>query len=183
MLSQFARALSAETAFDVLAVAKRLKSQGKDVIELQIGDSPFASTHHALDAGIKAIQGQHTHYCASQGLPSFREAVAHNYFREFGVPLTADNVVVGAYGAGFAAVQNDKETDHGYEKTYKQNGNLVHEQWDAQTKYGEYGLILGDRFAVKLSGNADSIDQLKSAVGSINLAGLEALKDVGVKKG
>jgi hypothetical protein len=85
--------------------------------------------------------------------------------------------------AGFAAVQADKETDHGYEKTYKQNGNLVHEQWDAQTKYGEYGVILGDRFAVKLSGNADSIDQLKAAVGSINLAGLAALKDVGVKKG
>lgn len=85
--------------------------------------------------------------------------------------------------AGFAAVQADKETDHGYEKTYKQNGNLVHEQWDAQTKYGEYGLILGGRFAVKVSGNADSMDQLKAAAGSINLAGLEAMKDVGVKKG
>ena len=85
--------------------------------------------------------------------------------------------------AGFAAVQADKETDHGYEKTYKQNGNLVHEQWDAQTKYGEYGVLIGDRFAVKVSGNADSMDQLKSAVGSINIAGLEALKDLGVKKG
>jgi len=37
-LSQFARGLSTETAFDVLAVAKKLKAQGKDVIELQIGD-------------------------------------------------------------------------------------------------------------------------------------------------
>jgi hypothetical protein len=85
--------------------------------------------------------------------------------------------------AGFAAVQSDKESDRGYEKTYKQDGRLVHEQWDGQTKYGEYGVILGDRFAVKLSGNAESIDQLKAAVASINLAGLEALKDVGVKKG
>ena len=85
--------------------------------------------------------------------------------------------------AGWAAVQNDRETDHGYEKTYKQNGRLVHEQWDNQTKYGEYGIVLGDRFAVKVSGNADSIDQLKAAVASVNLAGLEALKDFGVKKG
>ena len=46
-LSSFARGLSAETAFDVLAVAQRLKAQGKDVIELQIGDSPFPSTAHA----------------------------------------------------------------------------------------------------------------------------------------
>jgi hypothetical protein len=85
--------------------------------------------------------------------------------------------------AGWAAVQNDRETDHGYEKTYKQNGRLIHEQWDAQTKSGEYGIVLGDRFAVKVSGNADSIDQLKAAIGSINLSGLEALKDLGVKKG
>ena len=44
--SQFARGLTAETAFDVLAVAQRLKAAGKDVIELQIGDSPFP-THRA----------------------------------------------------------------------------------------------------------------------------------------
>lgn len=85
--------------------------------------------------------------------------------------------------AGWASVQNAKETDHGYEKTYKEGSRLVHEQWDAQTKYGEYGVIVGDRFAVKVSGNADSMDQLKSAVRAINLAGLEAMKDVGVKKG
>ena len=94
--SHFACNLTAETAFDVLAVAKRLKAQGKDVIELQIGDSPFASTHHAIDAGIKAIQEHHSHYCASLGLPSFREAVAQSYFREFSIPVTADNVVVGS---------------------------------------------------------------------------------------
>ena len=85
--------------------------------------------------------------------------------------------------AGWAAVQQEQQTDHGYDKTYKQNGRLVHEQWDSQTKYGEYGVVLGDRFSVKVSGNADSIEQLKTAVGSMNLAGLEALKDQGVKKG
>ena len=85
--------------------------------------------------------------------------------------------------AGWAQVQNSKETDHGYEKTYKEGGRLVHEQWDAQTKYGEYGVIVADRFAVKVTGNADSMDQLKAAVGTINIAGLEAMKDVGVKKG
>src|SRR5438105_3859884 len=77
--SQFARSLTGETAFDVLAVAKRLKSTGKDVIELQIGDSPFATTRSALAAGIKAIQNGATHYCPSPGLPSFRETIARNY--------------------------------------------------------------------------------------------------------
>ena len=95
-LSSFARGLSSETAFDVLAVAKRLKASGKDVIELQIGDSPFPSTRHAREAGIRAIQENATHYCASLGLPGFREAVARSYHGEFGIAIGPDNVVAGS---------------------------------------------------------------------------------------
>src|SRR5262249_51827552 len=94
--SAFARGLTAETAFDVLAVAKKLKAGGKDVVELQIGDSPFPSTANALTAGMGAIQSGATHYCASLGLPEFRETIARNYHREFGVILGPDNVVVGS---------------------------------------------------------------------------------------
>lgn len=93
--SQFARGLHAETAFDVLAVARRLQAQGKDVIELQIGDSPFPSTRAAREAGIAAVTAGQTHYCPSAGLLSFRAAAAENYQREFGVAVTAANVVVG----------------------------------------------------------------------------------------
>src|SRR5271163_3918607 len=93
-LSQFARGLSTETAFDVLAVAKRLKAQGKDVIELQIGDSPFNSTASAIDAGLKAIKENQSHYCPSLGLMCFRDAVAGTYHKEYGINITAANVVV-----------------------------------------------------------------------------------------
>ena len=93
-LSRFARGLTAETAFDVLAVAKRLKAAGKDVIELQIGDSPFPSPRHAVAAGIRAIEEGQTHYCASPGVPSFREAAAESYRHEFGVEVSAENIVV-----------------------------------------------------------------------------------------
>jgi aspartate aminotransferase len=95
-LSAFARGLSAETAFDVLAVAKSLKARGKDVVELQIGDSPFSTPSHAAEAGIRAIQSQATHYCSSLGLPEFRDTIAKHYAAEFGVPISADNVVVGS---------------------------------------------------------------------------------------
>src|SRR4051794_30815834 len=94
-LSAFARGLSAETAFDVLAVARRLQAAGKDVIALQIGDSPFPSPRHALAAGLKALESGATHYCPSAGLPEFREVIAANYRQEFGVEVTAANVVVG----------------------------------------------------------------------------------------
>ncbi len=85
--------------------------------------------------------------------------------------------------AGWAGVQNEREDANGYDKTYKQAGRLVHEKWDRQSNSGEYGIVLGNRFQVKVSGEADNIDQLKAAVAGVNLAGLEALKDHGVKEG
>lgn len=94
-LSHFANSLTTETAFDVLAVAKRLKAGGKDVIELQIGDSPFPSSSSALAAGKQAIDAGATHYCPSLGLPEFRETIAATVKREFGIPATADHIVVG----------------------------------------------------------------------------------------
>jgi aspartate aminotransferase len=93
--SSFALGLNTETAFDVLAVAKRLKAKGKDVIELQIGDSPFPSTKSALAAGTKAIADGKTQYCASLGLPEFREQIAETVRKEFHVPAGPENVVVG----------------------------------------------------------------------------------------
>jgi outer membrane murein-binding lipoprotein Lpp len=85
--------------------------------------------------------------------------------------------------AGWASLDSQKETEHGYEKTYKQNGRIVHEQWDGQDKRGEYAVVVGDRFSVKAAGSADNIDQLKAAVAGVDLGALEALKTQGVKNG
>lgn len=83
--------------------------------------------------------------------------------------------------AAAMAPEEEKETDHGYEKTYSANGNMVHEEWNTQSKSGEYSIVVGKRFTVKASGNVDGIEQLKQAVASIDLSKLESLKDVGVK--
>jgi aspartate aminotransferase len=94
-LSQFARSLSVETAFTVLGIAKALKAAGKDVVELEIGDSPFNSTESAKAAGVEAIQNNQSHYCPSPGIPEFREAAARFVKREFGIPAEAKNIVAG----------------------------------------------------------------------------------------
>jgi hypothetical protein len=85
------------------------------------------------------------------------------------------------FAGGWAGVEQDHETDTGYDKTYKNNGQLVHEKWDNQNHSGDYGVIVGDRFSVTVSGRAANIDELKGAVASINLAGLAALKNEGVQ--
>lgn len=94
-LSKFSQSLSVETAFTVLAVAKQLKAQGKDVVELEIGDSPFDSTANAKASGADAIHRNQSHYCPSPGIPEFRDAAARFVSREFNIPAQASNIVVG----------------------------------------------------------------------------------------
>lgn len=94
-LSEFARSLNVETAFTVLAVAKKLKADGKDVVELEIGDSPFNSTASAIQSGLQAINDNQSHYCASPGIPEFRESAAKFLKNEFSIPVTAENIAVG----------------------------------------------------------------------------------------
>jgi aspartate aminotransferase len=93
-LSSFARNLTAESAFTVLAIARALTAQGKDVIELEIGDSPFPSTPNAKRAGIRAIEDNETGYCPSVGLPEFRAAAARLVSAEFEYSVKAENIVV-----------------------------------------------------------------------------------------
>jgi aspartate aminotransferase len=93
-LSSLARNLHAETAFTVLARARALKAQGKDVVELEIGDSPFPSTPHAKAAGIRAIEQDQTGYGPSLGLTDFRATAARFVNAEFGLRVATENVVV-----------------------------------------------------------------------------------------
>jgi aspartate aminotransferase len=93
--SSFAQSVRVETAFNVLAVARRLKRSGKRVIELEIGDSPFPSTASAKAAGVAAIRDDLSHYCASVGLPELREAASRYVNREHALETTSANIVVG----------------------------------------------------------------------------------------
>ncbi len=99
--SDFAANVKVETAFSVLAVAKKLAATGKDVIELEIGDSPFPTTTAAMEAGIQAIRDDHCHYGPSSGLPAFREAASEYVNQEYGLATTAENIVAGPGAKNF----------------------------------------------------------------------------------
>ena len=84
--------------------------------------------------------------------------------------------------AGWAGIEGENETSSGYDKTYHEDGRLVHEQWDRSSSRGEYGVVLGDRFTVKIEGEADSIEDLKAALADLDLEALEKMKGEGVAK-
>ena len=54
--------LGTETAFEVLAKAKKLEAQGKDIIHLQIGEPDFDTPENIIDAGKSALDNGYTHY-------------------------------------------------------------------------------------------------------------------------
>ncbi len=93
-LSHFAQGLRTETAFDVLALAKRLIARGKQVFELQIGDSPFDTPSNAKAAGIAAIKAGDTHYGPSAGVSTFRATIAQTLGAELGISIDAEEVLV-----------------------------------------------------------------------------------------
>ena len=93
--SRFAQEITVEAAFNVLVTAKKLVATGKDVVELEIGDSPFPTTAAAKRAGIEAIEKDRSHYCPSAGLPEFRQIASDYVNRQHGLNTSADNIVAG----------------------------------------------------------------------------------------
>ncbi len=77
--------------------------------------------------------------------------------------------------AAWASVESEKQWDGGFERNYRADGRMVHERWDSNANQGEYSVIVGNRFAVEISGQAANMNELKAALASgVNIAGLEA---------
>ncbi len=94
---QFAENLSrlgTESAFVVLARAQKLAAEGRDIINLGIGQPDFRTPDHIVEAGIKALRDGHHGYTPANGLPVLREAVAADLNTRHGVEVNPDNVVV-----------------------------------------------------------------------------------------
>jgi len=85
--------LGTESAFTVLARAQELAAQGKDIINLGIGQPDFRTPEHIVDAAVKALRdGQHG-YTPANGIPALREAVAADLEDRHGVAVDPGHVV------------------------------------------------------------------------------------------
>ncbi len=68
--------LGTETAFKVLAEAKKLEKEGKEIIHLSLGQPDFKTPGHIVDATIKALNEGHHGYVLPNGTIECREAVS-----------------------------------------------------------------------------------------------------------
>ncbi|MBK8380348.1 MAG: pyridoxal phosphate-dependent aminotransferase [Ignavibacteria bacterium] len=86
--------LGTETAFEVLAKAKKLEAEGKSIIHLEIGEPDFPTPQNICDAAIKSIQAGDTHYTASAGIPEVRNSISKYISRTRGIDVHPDEVVM-----------------------------------------------------------------------------------------
>ncbi|WP_322800015.1 pyridoxal phosphate-dependent aminotransferase [Thermoflexus sp.] len=86
--------LGTETAFEVLARAKALEAQGREIIHLEIGEPDFDTPAHIKAAAVRALDEGYTHYTPAAGIPALREAIADYIRRTRGIPVGPENVVV-----------------------------------------------------------------------------------------
>jgi len=86
--------LGTETAFDVLAQVNELRSKGRDIVALSIGEPACATADYIKEAAKKALDRNFTHYCPSAGIPEFRKVIAEYVAPTRGIPVEPDEVVV-----------------------------------------------------------------------------------------
>lgn len=86
--------LGTESAFEVLAKAKALERQGKEIVHLEIGEPDFDTPEHIKATAKQALDAGATHYGPSAGLPELREAIAKHITETREIPVSADEVVV-----------------------------------------------------------------------------------------
>jgi len=83
-----------ENAFAVLARAQALAAEGRDIINLGIGQPDMPTPAHVVEAGIKALRDGHHGYTPATGILPLREAVSRDILRRHGVEVSPESVMV-----------------------------------------------------------------------------------------
>ena len=92
-ISAFDR-IGEENAFAVLARATALAQQGRDIVNLGIGQPDFRTPEHIVEAAIKALRDGHHGYTPATGLLATREAVVRRTLAMTGVEVSPESVMI-----------------------------------------------------------------------------------------
>jgi aspartate aminotransferase len=86
--------LGTETAFSVLARARELERQGREIVHLEIGEPDFDTPAHIKESAVEALRAGETHYCPTAGIAELREEAARYLSRTRGVDVDPARVLV-----------------------------------------------------------------------------------------
>ncbi len=94
MLAKRMQNLGTETAFEVLAQAKALEAEGRDIVHLEIGEPDFDTPANIIEKAVEALRNGYTHYGPAAGLPEVRKIFAQYIAADRGIDVGPENVVI-----------------------------------------------------------------------------------------
>ena len=93
MLAERMNHLGTETAFEVLARANALEAEGREIINLGIGQPDFQTPEHIVEAAIKALKDGHHGYTPASGIPRLREAISDDLKKRHEVKIEPNRIL------------------------------------------------------------------------------------------
>jgi len=194
-LSERMSRLGTETAFEVLARARALEAQGRNVVHLEIGEPDFDTPSNITEAAIAALKSGATHYGPSPGLPDLRQAIAEDSSKRRGVHSTPEMVVVTPGGKPIMFFTILSLIDPGDEVLYPNPGFPIYESMIRYIGGVPVPIRLVEKKAYELD-----VDQLVSKIGPktrlivintphnptggvITESGIRAIADAALKNG
>ncbi len=126
-LSKLVGRAGTETAFEMLAKAKDLERQGKNVVHFEIGEPDFNTPENIKNTGIKAIHDNFTHYSPTQGILDLRETVAKYISKTRKIDVSPDEVIATPGGKEVIFGTMLALLDEGDEAIYPNPGYPIYE--------------------------------------------------------
>ena len=127
MLAKRMERLGTETAFEVLARAKALEAEGRDVVHLEIGEPDFDTPGNIIDKAVEALRSGYTHYGPAAGIPEVRKTFAEYIATDRGIDVGPDNVVIVPGGKPIIYFPLTALVDPGDEVIYPNPGFPIYE--------------------------------------------------------
>ena len=90
--------IGSDSAFSILARSNELIKQGKNVINLGIGQPDFPTPENVVNAAIKAIKDGHHGYTSSNGIFELRETVANDFHQRNKIKIDPDDILIAPGG-------------------------------------------------------------------------------------
>jgi aspartate/methionine/tyrosine aminotransferase len=119
--------LGSETAFEMLAAAKALEAQGRDIVHLEIGEPDFPTPAHVVEAGRQGLAEGLTKYTPANGLLELREVIAAKVGERRGFTVDPDEVVLTTGGKPIMFYTILAFTEPGDEVLYPNPGFPIYE--------------------------------------------------------
>ena len=119
--------LGTETAFEVMARARRLEAEGMDIVHLELGEPDFDTPPNVVEAAAGALNEGFTHYNPSPGFPDVRDRIAREISETRGISASGENVVITPGGKPIMFFTMLALIDEGDEVLYPNPGFPIYE--------------------------------------------------------